>query len=78
MYGLAVLIGLLYFLFLSLMTYSMKYISAAVSAVIIYLAIPISYIFDIFIYETHIGKVEALGAIIIVLTNMIIGVIKGR
>ena len=46
LFGILIGTGLLYFAMQSLMTYSMKFVTAAMSGVLIYVAIPISYVLD--------------------------------
>ena len=61
----------------SLMTYSMKFVTSAMSAVLIYIAIPISYLLDFLFFGKKFGTEELCGVALIVVTNVILGFLKG-
>lgn len=71
-------IGVTYFVMQSLMTYSMKYMTAAMSGILIYITIPVSYLLDYIFFNQQFGTLEIVGACLIVGTNVIIGYLKGR
>ena len=51
----------------------MRFIPGSLAGVLIYVAIPTSYILDVAILGTKVGLLELIGVAIIVLTNMLIG-----
>lgn len=55
----------------------MKYVTAAMSGVLIYIAIPISYLLDFFFMGKSFGVEEVVGVALIVITNAAIGFLKG-
>lgn len=75
---LLVAIGITYFIMQSLMTYSMKYTTAAMSSVLIYITVPMSYLLDYLFFHQAFGISEVVGALIIVLTNSAIGLLKAK
>lgn len=62
----------------SLLTYSMKWVTAAMSGILIYVAIPFSYLLDFIFYGKKLGVEESIGVCLIVVTNVIIGYLKGK
>ena len=75
---LLVAIGITYFIMQSLMTYSMRYTTAAMSSVLIYITVPMSYLLDYLFFKQQFGTQEIVGALLIVLTNSIIGGLKAK
>jgi drug/metabolite transporter (DMT)-like permease len=78
LFGILIATGFLYFLMQSLLTYSMKWVTAAMSGVLIYVAIPFSYFLDFVFYGKKLGVEESIGVSLIVVTNVIIGYLKGK
>jgi drug/metabolite transporter (DMT)-like permease len=70
--------AVLYFILQSTFNYSMKYITAAISGSIIYIAIPLSYWFDFIFFGNQFGVLELIGVILIVGVNVILGLLKGK
>ena len=70
-------IGAAYFIMQALMTYSMKYTTAAMSGVLIYITVPVSYLLDYVFFNQKFGVSEISGACLIVVTNCTIGFLKG-
>ena len=54
-----------------------KLISATMAGILLYITVPFSYILEYFIYGKAIGYMEVIGAVLIVTTNVLIGVLKG-
>ena len=76
MFGLIILTSVLLILMTTLFNYSMKYVTASMSSVIIYLAIPASYMLDFFFMGTQVGAIEIIGACMIVTVNVALGYLK--
>ena len=76
----AFLVGqaLVLFLMQVSMTVAYKYVTAAVSSVIIYVNIPMGYLLDYLFFGKVIGKLETVGACLIVGVNVTLGFLKGR
>lgn len=70
------LIAFLFFCMQSLMSYSFRFMPAAMAGVLIYTAIPVSYLLDFFVFKTKVGYLELIGVAIIVVTNVTIGLIE--
>ena len=70
-------IGAAYFTMQALMTYSMKFTTSAMSAVLIYITVPVSYLLDYVFFNQKFGYSELTGACLIVVTNCTIGFLKG-
>ena len=62
----------------SLFNYSMKYITASMSSVIIYLSIPVSYILDYLFLGSQVGWLEMIGVCLIVIINVLLGYLKSK
>ena len=62
----------------SLLTYSMKWVTAAMGGVLIYVAIPFSYLLDFLFNGKKLGVEESIGVILIVVANGTIGYLKGK
>ena len=77
LFGIIIATGLLYFAMQSLMTYSLKFVTSAMSAVLIYVAIPISYILDYLFFAKKFGAEELCGVALIIITNVVLGFLKG-
>lgn len=73
--GHIVAISLSFWLMMVLMTKSIKMLSAGVSGILLYVAVPTSYLLDYFFLGTRIGIMEIIGACVIVGTNVTIGVL---
>ena len=58
-----------------LYTKALKFITASMASVLIYIAVPIGYFLDFFILKTQISAIEITGACIIVLSNVAIGML---
>ena len=56
----------------------MKFVTAAMSGVLIYVAIPVSYLLDFLFFGKQFGAEELCGVTLIVLTNVTLGFLKGR
>ena len=78
MVGFMVVIGLVYLLFQVMMVYSCKYIPATICGILLYVTVPCSYLLDFLFFGQKIGMMEIIGACIIVLTNITMGVLKGK
>ena len=74
--GLTVLIGIIYFVMQSLLTYGLSVVPASVGAVMFYVAIPASYILDICFMDKKVAALEIIGAVLIVLTNILLTFLK--
>ena len=48
------------------------------SSVLIYITVPVSYVLDYLFFKQKIGTLEIIGAVIIVMTNSIIGGLKAK
>lgn len=55
---------------------SFKYVTASMTGVIVYLAIPVGYILDIIFLGEEVGSLEIVGACLIVFINVFLGVLK--
>ena len=66
------------FVVTSMFNYSMKYVSASMSGVIIYLGIPVSYLLDYLLFDHEVGFVEMVGVFIIVVVNVLLGYLKSK
>lgn len=62
---------------MSIFIYSMQFVTAAQSGVLIYIAIPVSYALDFIFYDKVIGILEVTGALIIIVANVSFAVLKG-
>jgi drug/metabolite transporter (DMT)-like permease len=60
------------------MAMSLKYLTASMSGVLIYLAIPFSYVLDFLFFGTLISRIEIIGASLIVGVNVVLGILKGQ
>lgn len=69
-----IIISTTFFIMMVLMTVSIKLLPASISGILLYIAIISSYLFDYLFLHTPIGWMELLGAGIIVVTNVGIGV----
>jgi len=78
MFGLVLAEAFAMFLMQVFMTLGLKYVTAAVSSVIIYVNIPMSYILDYFFFGKVIGKLETVGACLIVGVNVILSFLKAK
>ena len=78
LFGLVVCTAGLYFMMQSLMNYSMRYLTAAMSGSLIYIAIPVSYILDYFFFNQTFGFKKLLGVFLIVFVNVTLGILKGK
>ena len=56
----------------------MKFTTAAMSSVLIYITVPMSYVLDYLFFHQRIGLSEIIGAVIIVVTNSTIGGLKAK
>mmetsp|Transcript_10204 Transcript_10204/g.17191 ORF Transcript_10204/g.17191 Transcript_10204/m.17191 type:complete len:83 (+) Transcript_10204:1182-1430(+) len=77
MYGFMILAALIQFAFSVCMTVSFKYLTATLSGVLIYLAIPFGFILDYLIFGTIISRMEIIGASLIVGVNVVLATLKG-
>ena len=68
----------MYFVMQSLLTYGLSIVNASVSAIMLYVTIPVSYMLDIFFMGKQVGVLECIGAVMIVGINVIIGILKWR
>jgi drug/metabolite transporter (DMT)-like permease len=75
MFAHIVCIGITFSLVMTLMTVSIKMMSAAMAGILFYLLVCFGYLFDYFFLGTHIGWMEILGAVIIVGANVTIGLL---
>ena len=73
-----ILTGVLYFVSLFLFNYSLKFITAAISGTIIYLAIPMSHLLDYLFFDKRDSTFELIGVGIILVVNISMGVLKGK
>lgn len=73
--GYIVAIGVAFWAMQMLMTKAFSLITAGMAGIIIYVAVPISYILDYLFLHTKIGYLEIVGVCIIVITNILIGVL---
>ena len=73
--GLIISIGVSFFMHMVLMNVALRYLSASLSGILLYVSVPTGYLFDYLFLNTAIGLVELLGAAIIVFTNVIIGIL---
>ena len=55
-------------------TYAMRFIPGSLAGVLIYTAVPMAYILDIAFLGTHVGWLELLGVVLIVVSCMVIGI----
>lgn len=55
------------------MSHSFKFMPAAMSGVLFYIAIPVSYLLDFLVFKTKSEYLELIGVALIVTTNVIIG-----
>ena len=78
MFGYILLTSFLLFMVTSLFNYSMKYITASMSSVIIYLSIPVSYILDYLFLGSQVGWLEMIGVCLIVIINVLLGYLKSK
>ena len=62
----------------TLFNLGMKYVTASVSSVIIYLALPISYLLDYMFLGQVIGGIEMTGVCLIVIVNVSLGYLKAQ
>lgn len=56
-------------------TYAMRFIPGSLAGVLIYVAVPMAYILDVAFLGTHVGLLEIIGVVLIVVTCMLIGII---
>jgi len=56
----------------------MKYISAAMASILVYLIIPVSYLLDYIFFNQSFNTLEIIGACLIVFVNVGIGYAKAR
>ena len=66
------------FMMISLITYGLSVVTASVSAIMFYISIPVSYLLDIFFMGKQIGALEIIGAIMIIASNVSIGLLKAN
>jgi drug/metabolite transporter (DMT)-like permease len=72
------LIGFAYFIFKAMMNWSMKYLTAAASSILLYVTIPTSYFLDYLFFNQKINTIDIIGACLIVVSNVSIGVLKAK
>ena len=70
------LIAFLFFMMNSLMSFSFQFMPAAMAGILIYTAIPVSYVLDFLVFKTKVGYLEIIGVAVIVLTNVTVGLIE--
>jgi len=78
MVGLMVAIGAIYSLMQLMMVNGSRLISATMAGILLYVTVPCSYILEYFFFGKKIGYLEIIGALIIVGTNITVGVLKGK
>lgn len=69
-------IGFGFWIVQACITYAMKFIPGSLAGVLIYVAVPTAYILDVAFLGTHVGALEIIGVVLIVGTNMLIGIIE--
>jgi len=62
----------------SLFNYSMRFLTAAISGSLIYIAIPVSYILDFAFFGRKTGALELAGVALILVVNVTLGILKGK
>ena len=65
-----------FYLTLFLMSYALKYLTASLSGVLVYLTVPCGYVLDHLVFGKEVEKVEVTGACIIVITSVVVALIK--
>lgn len=69
--------SVLFYLTLFLMQYAMKFLTASLAGVLIYVTIPCGYVLDHFFFGRQFGMLEILGVCIIVSTSVTVALLKG-
>jgi drug/metabolite transporter (DMT)-like permease len=77
MYSMMIAAGFTSFLFSICMVVGLKNISATVSAVLTYLAIPFSFLLDFLFLGSLVSRLEIIGAAVIVATNITLAILRG-
>ena len=56
----------------------MKFVTAAISGSLIYMAIPVSYVLDFAFFDRQMNIIELFGVALILVVNVTLGILKGK